>query len=686
MNAAPEVGKGAALSIVSADGATRINIDPKPDDEPEVDQSFHANLAETLPDDTLSQVATQLVTDVEADEQSRAGWLDQYEEGLRLLGLKTNSIRGDDVASSATVEGISTVVDPLLMDEVLRAQATAHGELLPADGPVKVMDDSNQQGAARDELAEALERDFNTYITQACTEYYPDTDRMLFYTVFCGSGFKKVFHCPLRRRPVSESVEAKDLIVNAGATDLANARRITNVIQMRTSMVKRMQMVGAYRDVAIGAPMQSMRPINEAMADLAGILAMSQQAQDQDHTIYEILTEWDCGEGPDGLPLPYKITIDKDSRTVLEVRRNWREGDDLYRPREMYVRYPYIDAISFYGIGLLHLLGNTSKALTGVDRMLLDAGMFSNFPGFLIADTMARQDTNELRVPPGGSAKINTGGKPIRDAVMNLPYQPPNPTLMQLNEGLRNNARGMAGSAEMPVGEGHAQVPVGTMLAMLEQATKPLSAVHKRMHMAQAKEFSLLAELLREDPEAFWNHGRRGVYAWDKETFIQALDTFELAPVSDPNSPTRTHRLLKAQAVKILQSGNPQLYDAKAVDSHILRLLGFSNPQQFFNEGPPPPNPEAMLAQAKIAEGQAKIQEQAHATQVKMAEAMLKARTDLAENHATTQMDAARLHLERERLGAETLSEAAKGLHQTAKDTLPDLKLQQRGFSPQDGF
>ncbi|HQT62529.1 MULTISPECIES: hypothetical protein [unclassified Acidiphilium] len=671
--------RNGTLSLVAPDGMTAINIVPPgavSDDEPA--STFDENLAETIDDFVLAGMATQLVSDIEADEQSRAGWIDEFTEGLRLLGLRMQESRGDAGASTAPLEGMSTVVAPLLLDEVLRAQSTARGELLPADGPVRVVDESTGSGPGRDELADALQKDMNTYLTRVCSEYYPDTDRMLFYAVFCGSGFKKVYRCPIRQRPLSESVDAKDLIVNAGTTDLANAHRITHVIQMRRSDVRRMQLVGAYRDVALGAPMQQARPVEQAQAEISGIDAISQQPNDQNHTIYEVLTEWDLGEGPDGLPLPYKITIDKDSRTVLEVRRNWREGDELFRAREMYVRYPFIDAISFYGLGLLHLLGNTSKALTAAMRILIDAGMFSNFPGFLISDAGARQDTNELRVPPGGGRKVNTNGRPIRESVMELPYKGPSPVMMQLIDALRNDAKAMAGSAEMPVGDGRAPVPVGTMLAIVEQASKPMSAVHKRMHAAQAKEFQLLVDLLREDPEAFWRDGRRGIYQWDKETFIQALDAFELAPVSDPNSPTRTHRLLKAQALKMLQQGDPGMYDAEAVDGHILRLLGFSNPAEFFNHAQAPTtNPEAELAQAKIAEGQAKIAQQARDSELRLVEAKMRAESDQRSAQVKLATEAEKSRIERERLGVEAAAEGIKGAHQHARDeqaaAVPDV-------------
>ncbi|MDE2470723.1 MAG: hypothetical protein KGL35_18760, partial [Bradyrhizobium sp.] len=280
--------RGPELSIVSDDGDTVVNIGPKNPDEDEpkgpFEGEFAANLAETLSADKLSSCANQLWTDIQADEQSRKGWLDTRTRGLGLLGLELIEPRGDVGASSAPLEGMSTVTSPLLLSEVLRAQATARGELLPADGPVKVLDESTYGTAGRDELADALEKDLNTYLTRVAKEYYPDSDRILFYTCFGGVGYKKGFHCPVRRRPVIESVDAADLIVNAGATDLASARRVTHVIKMRASMVKRMVIAKAYRDVPLGQPTQQVSEAKKKEAEIQGVDVTGAQPQDIDHT------------------------------------------------------------------------------------------------------------------------------------------------------------------------------------------------------------------------------------------------------------------------------------------------------------------------------------------------------------------------------------------------------------------
>lgn len=648
-----------ALRVV-IDNSGNVDIDIPGD----VESRFDDNIAETLAQDKLATIATQLLSDIQFDQQSRRQWLDNWSRGLDLLALELKDPRSDAADSTAPLEGMSSIQAPLLLSEVLRAQATARGELLPSTGPVKVRDDAAIEGADRSFLADALEKDLNVYLTTVCPEYYPDTDRMLFYLAFGGCGFKKVYHCPLRKRPVSESVDPPDLIVNATATDLQNAKRITHVIQMRQSVVKRLMQNGTYRDVPLTQPVTELNEAQKKEKEMAGIDVSSSSPDDANRTLYEVCCELDLDEGPDGLPLPYRVTLDKDARQILEIRRHWREGDELYQARQLYVRFPYIDAINIYGIGLLNLLGNTTQALTAAEREVLDSGMFASFPGFLYGDNVSRQDTNEMRIPPGGGRRINTGGRPISESVMKLPYNGPSSVLVQFAQWLTETAKALAGSAEIPVGEGQANVPVGTMLAMVEQATIPVSAVHKRLHAAQAEEFALLRDLLREDPDAFWSHGH-SVYQWDKQLFVTAINAFELSPVADPNEPTRTHRLMKAQAIKMLSMQSPELYDVKAVDDYVLRLIGVSNPQIFFRPPMPMPNPAEMMMEQKMKEAQLDAQTRIHLGMIKLSEAKMKARVQLSMLEAKQAESKAKLGFEEKKLGAEMTTEAAKGLGET---------------------
>jgi hypothetical protein len=261
--------------------------------------------------------------------------------------------------------------------------------------------------------------------------------------------------------------------------------------------------------------------------------------------------------------------------------RNYDKDDKLPETRANFVKYTFVPGLGFYDIGLLHILGNTTNAITAAWRELLDAGMYSNFPGFLFADTGARQNSNIFRVPPGGGAPIKTGGVPISQAVMPLPYKEPSQALMALVGDIATTGMRIGGTSEQQVGEGRADAPVGTTLAMIEQATKILNSVHKRLHASQAEEFRLLFDVFREHPESFWQRNKKPAHPWDENNFLKALDDCDLVPQADPNTSSHSQRMMKVAALKQLQAANPSLYDAVAIDKMALTAIGFSNPEQF---------------------------------------------------------------------------------------------------------
>jgi hypothetical protein len=221
-----------------------------------------------------------------------------------------------------------------------------------------------------------------------------------------------------------------------------------------------------------------------------------------------------------------------------------------------------------------------------------------------MADTGARQNTNIFRVPPGGGALVKTGGLPISQAIMPLPYQPPSQALMQLVGDMANTGMRIGGTSEQQVGEGKDELPVGTALAMIEQATKVMNAVHKRLHAAQAEEFMLLVECFRENPESFWGAKCKSKTEWSEQTFLTALENCELVPQADPNTASHGQRVMKIMALKQLQSANPSMYDPIAVDTAALQAIGWNNPQQFLAppsaQGKPPPELQKVIAEMQI--------------------------------------------------------------------------------------
>jgi hypothetical protein len=661
---------GAVIKIEHPDGSVTVSLDGRSlVDKPEQNVGWFANLAEKIKEDDLSAIADDLLRGIDEDLSSRNDWIEERAQGIKLLGFKIEIPNLQSAADGAPVDGMSKVRHPLLQEAVLRFQANARSEMLPTDGPIKIRDDGSNSNLPRDALATALEKDLNHYLTVTATEYYPDTDKMFLLLGFGGTAFKKVYNCPLRNRPVSESVDANDLIVNDAATDLANAKRVTHRSMMRPSTVKRMQIIGAYRDVDLDTPKpQSLDAAQEAAKNQQGIQATTTRPDDRDREIYECYCELDL-KGYEhkykgkitGLEIPYRVTIDLSSRKILSIVRNYDEDTkELPEARETFVKYIFVPGLGFYDIGLLHILGNTTNAVTAAWRELLDAGMFNNFPGFLMADTGARQNTNIFRVPPGGGVLVKTGGLPISQAIMPLPYQPPSQALMALVQDMAQTGQRSGGTAELPTGEGKADIPVGTILAMIEQAQKVLNNVHKRMHSAQSQEFRLLIRCFKENPKAFWQRNKKPSAPWDEQNFRAALDLADLTPQADPNTASHGQRVMKIMALKQLQQQNPTMYDPIAIDTAALQALGWNNPQQFMAppaaQAAPPPQivqqqaetaAKTLTAQAAMVTAQAKAKESGARAMNLMAEAQTMGMDETGQVQQDTPVDQHRAESER---------------------------------------
>ena len=655
----PEIDeKGNILRIDHADGSISVSFDGSPlgSVNEDRDDGWFQNIAEEADQLEMSRIAEELLRGIDADIQSRSDWIEDRAQGLRLLGLKIEIPGVQGSSDGAPVEGMSKVRHPLLLEAVLRFQANSRSELLPTDGPVKTRTDSNNGSARLDELAKALEKDMNHYLTTTATEYYPDTDRMLFMLGFGGTSFKKVYHCPLRNRPVSESIDADDLIVNNLASDLDNAKRITHRIMMRPSVVKRMQLINAYRDIDLHDPKQVMPDAaQEEKLAQQGISPNITNAEDRDREIYECYCELDIAGYEHkkngkvtGLEIPYRVTIDVSSRQILSIMRNFDEDTrELPVARKVFVKYPFVPGLGFYDIGLLHILGNTTNAVTAAWRELLDAGMYANFPGFLYADAGGRQNTNIFRVPPGGGAAVKTGGMPLNQAIMPLPYKEPSAALAALVQSMVETGQRVGGTAEMGVGEGRADAPVGTTLALIEQATKVLSSVHKRLHAAQSEEFQLLKECFKDNPESFWQRNNTPAYPWDQATFLEALESVYIIPQADPNTASQTQRMMKTQALVQLAMASPQMFNMDAVNRQALRTIGYDNADEFLKPttNQIPPEMFEKIIQAKIAD------KQATAAEISAQADMLNAQTDAQSKAAEAQFKGIELQLKAQEIG-----------------------------------
>jgi hypothetical protein len=604
------------LEIDQPDGGVIVQFNPqlKNDDAPESPADFYNNLAGKIDGGKLMVIAQELFEAVQADDNSRAESLANRATGMDLLGLQMQDPKSGDGA--AQMDGMSVVTNPLLLDAVLKDWANAQAEFLPAEGPCKVEDFATDPEQGEDELAEAFERDMNFYLTSIDTRYGPETSHMLLWgRGFGGTGIKKVFMDPFKKRPTTLCVDIKDFIVSDATKDLKSCERITHQISMRQSVMKRMMMRKFYIETALTPPVGTTNVVDEKIAGIQGVSNQRQRPEDQPYTLWETQCELDLDEFAPAeykgkeIPLPYLVTMDKDTQQILALRRDWKPEDEECERKRMYVKYPYVPGPGFYGTGLLNILGNSTAAMTAAWRISLDAAMLAAFPAFLISKLAGRQNTSDMVLQPATGTPIETNGMPISDVVAQLPYKEAGPGMMALIEKITEQSKSAGASVEVPVGEGIQNVPVGTMLAHIETATKLMAATHKLGHIAMDEELGLIADLFRENPESFWKGNKQSKGFWNEAKFIEALDTYTLRPRSDPNIPSHIHRIMRATALVELQAGPlGALMEPMETLKRVLSAMR-EDPKGLVKAPPPPstqPSPEETAANAKLIDAQAK--------------------------------------------------------------------------------
>lgn len=631
--------------------------------------TFNDNLAKSMNDGDLAQLASEIREGIESDLRSRDKFVQNLTTGVDLLGLE---IRQESQTKS-TKRNISTVQHPVLLEAITKAQSRARPELFPSDGPCKVTTRGSMSGKATDELAASLQADMNWYLTTGAREYYADGDRGLFGFFFSGNWFKKVYEHPLWHRPTSQSIGIEDFIVSQDAVDLDTAVRMTHRnSDMAAATVKRMMHFGGWRNIELSQAVATIDPYKQKMSSVLGLSPVSVRPQDIPRTIDETITDLDLGYYghleagvPDGLPVSYAVTMDWDSFQILDIRRRWRFGDKEFQRRHPYVHFGMIPAFDFLALGYVHLLGNSAKALTAIWRLLCDSGMFANFPGGVKAKSM-RLGSNELQPSPGEWVDADiTGMDDIRKAFLPMPYKDVSPGLMQLVDKIASDVQRLGGTVELDVGEGRTNIPVGTMLAMVEQATQTMAAVHKRMHSAQARELLLLKECFADNPEALWKLNPDPARQWQTREEFENLD---LVPASDPNVPAQIHRLMIALAMVTMSGQNPDIYDRVETHLRAWRMLGVKDADEFVRQPPPQggEDPAATAAKTALAtkqmdvafksqENQRKAATEAVENQQQAEKLRVDAASDAADRASKEKIETMKVQTEHMRLQAEEM-------------------------------
>jgi hypothetical protein len=562
---------------------------------------FDANLAEFLDESVLGELSSELRALYEEDLDSRSEWEEAYVKGLDLLGIKNEE-------RSSPFEGASGIVHPMVAESVTQFQAQAYKELLPSGGPVRtqVLGAQTQEREAQ----AARVKDFMNYqITEVMHEYDPDMDQLLYYLPLSGSTFKKVYFDVTRNRPVSKFIPAQDLVVPYSASDLMTASRVTHVLRMDLNDVRKMQVAGAYRDVELsGGDDDEESPVKQKVNELEGL---SKNYSDDVLTVLEMHVDLDLegfedldqmGE-PSGIKLPYIVTVDDTSGTVLSVQRNYSQDDPIMLKRQFFVHYKFTPGLGFYGFGMIHMIGGLGRAATSLLRQLIDAGTLANLPGgFKARGIRVRNDDEPMQ--PGEWRDIDAPGGSIRDAIIPLPYKEPSGTLAQMLGGLVNDGRRFVSLAEQQTSDMSKDAPVGTTVALLERGMKVMSAIHKRLHYAQKSEFRLLARIFAENLPPVYPYEVAGAPSQIKaEDFDARIDVL---PVSDPNIFSMAQRVTLAQTQLQLAQSNPQMHNLHAAYRRMYQALEVQNIDEILPPPPPPPPPQdPAVENGSIINGQA---------------------------------------------------------------------------------
>ena len=538
--------------------------------EPGEDEEFNENMAEDLDEGMLQELASELTGDYEDDLDSRKDWMQTYVDGLELLGLKVED-------RSEPWPGACGVYHPLLSEALVKFQAETMMETFPAQGPVKTKI-IGKETKEKKKSAERVRNNMNYELTERMVEYRPEHERMLWGLGLAGNAFKKVYYDPAVDRPTAMYVPAEDVVVPYGASNLETAERVTHVMRKTENEMKRLQRSGFYRDVDLPEPTDTMDDVEQAIAEKMGFRATSDDRYKLLEMHVDLVIEDDkYREKEDGdVGLPYIVTVDKASETILSIRRNWNQNDKQKRKRNHFVHYSYVPGFGFYAFGLIHLVGAFAKSGTSLIRQLVDAGTLSNLPGGFKTKGL-RVKGDDTPIGPAEWRDVDVASGSMRDNIMPLPYKEPSQVLYSLLGTIVEEGRRFAAAADMKISDMSAQAPVGTTLAILERTLKIMSAVQARIHYSMKQEFKLLKVLIRDYTSPYYEYEP---VAGDERAKQEDYDTVEVIPVSDPNAATMAQKIVQYQAVIQLAQGAPQLYDLPYLHRQMLEVLGIKEAEK----------------------------------------------------------------------------------------------------------
>jgi hypothetical protein len=581
------------IEIENPEGVTigmdglEIEIEPAS----EKNDDFYANLAEEIDERVLQSLASDLTSDFESDIAARKDWIQTYVDGLELLGLKIEE-------RSEPWEGACGVYHPLLSEALVKFQSETMMSIFPAMGPVKTKVIGKETPETK-AAAERVQEDMNYQLTEVMHEYRPETERLLWGLGLAGNAFKKVYEDEQLGRQVAMYVPAEDMVVPYGASSLESAERVTHVMRKTENEMRSLQFSGFYRDIDLGEPANVLDEVEKKIAEKLGFRATT----DDRYKVLEMHVNLDLdgyehtdedGEST-GVALPYIVSIEKGTNTVLSIRRNWEPDDEKHQKRQSFVHYGYIPGFGFYCFGLIHLIGAYAKSGTSIIRQLVDAGSLANLPGGFKTRGL-RIKGDDTPIAPGEFRDVDVPSGAMRDNIMPLPYKEPSQVLMALLGQIVEEGRRFANTADLNLSDMSANAPVGTTLAILERTLKVMSAVQARVHFSLKQELKLLKRIIADNaPEDYKYEPVIGSRMAKRSDY----ESTDVIPVSDPNASTMAQKIVQYQAAMQLAQQSPNLFNMPLMYRQMLDVLGIKEAHKLI------PLPEDMKPKDPVTENQA---------------------------------------------------------------------------------
>lgn len=526
--------------------------------------TFYANLAEDLTESARNKLSSSLLEQIEEDIEARREWLESVQKVKEYLGFSLEDLKEVPFSQSART------FDTTLSTALIRFYATTRAELLPQSGPAgyKILGDSTEE---LEEKGELLSDWLNYFLTVKDYAYYSDFERFLLYLGLYGSGFKKVYYDKISNQPVSRFIMPEDFVIDGDCTSVLESERLTHILHLSKREIILKQQSGVYRDCELPylkglSSTEDSDDDEEKKKDGIDLSAYTKQSL---FSVYEVHTYVNLNDFHDDqpekteneLPLPYVVTIDKISKEILAIRRNWQEEDASKKRTNYFVQYNYLPGFGVYGIGLAHLLGSNAITLTKLLRQLVDAGSFKNLPGGLRTKGF-KQQNNDLIVGPGEFIEVDTGGVPLSEAFMPLPYSEPSATLRELRLEIVNQCKELGSTSELGMLDSKEDIPTGTILAALESNNRIQSAVLRSIHHSFTYELQLIAQLFSQTLEYEEFRFSGGEQSITGEDFVSEL---KIIPISDPASNSTIQKIIKAQEILRTAEQAPELHDMREV-------------------------------------------------------------------------------------------------------------------------